>query len=362
MPTVPGFRLGSAFQLDNSGVSDNILTLGADDFVTKALTPSVPLSDGAPTFNEPIDIEPARPAPVDGGRLQSYGDYWFERIHLLPAKKAYPFILSPQHLFVEVYNAWRRDFWSVDVINEVGPAGVSIVTPYVLPINFYPMQSRVYDILVDAAGAPRADNFITWDFDGTTEPTLHITGLRLLPFTISPDWDKGIDDLVAYATDVMRSYDTTEQRMMLRAHPNRSLSYVASALDDRESGLLNALLWSWQARSYGVLLWMDGRPLLADVVAGGDTVLVDTTQMTLVPGDTVIVISDAFNWFASPVEALDAGSITLETALDRDFVKGKTAVIPVILGRVADSLPVQRPTNASSILPIKFDLEVVKLV
>lgn len=362
MSTVAGFQLASGAQLENSDVASNVLTGGADDFVTKAMTPSVPVSDGAPTYNEPIDIEPALAAPTLGAHVPSYGDFWFERIHYLPAKKNYPFILSPQHLFVEVYNAWRRDFWSVDSIIETGPEGVTILTPYVLPINFYPLQSRIYDILVDAAGPPRADNFIRWDFDGTTEPTLHITGLRLLPFTISPDWDKGIDDVVAYATDVMRSYDDTEQRMMLRAHPNRALSYVAAALDDRESGLLNSLLWAWQARSYGVLLWMDGRSLLADVAAGADTILVDTTQMGLVVGDTVIIITNAFNWFASPVETIAAGSLVLETALDRDFIGGKALVVPVILGRVADSLPVARPTNASSILPVKFDLDVVKLV
>lgn len=348
--------------MNNSDVSVDLEpdVLGVD-FLVRSYRASNPMSSGAPTFNEPISVNGALAAPGAAFYIKEWGDYWFERIHVLPPVKAYPFILSPQHLFVEVYNAWRAVAQSVGAVLETGPTGVSIVTPHGVPIAFAPLQSRTYDILIDAAGAPRADNFIQWDFTGLAEPILHLTGLRLLPFTIPPDWDAGIDDAVRYVTDVMTAYDDTEQRMMLRVIPNRSLSYKASGLDTRESGLLASLLWSWQARSYGVLLWMDGSPLLADVVAGSVDLIVDTTNMTLQPGDTVIVLSDAFNWFASPVEELTAGSIKLETVLDRDFFLNRTQVIPVILGNVADSVPMARPTNASTIVQIKFDLKVISV-
>ena len=360
MPTVDGYQIASAVQMENPDVASNILTGGALDFLTQALVPSVPLADGAIAKFSPIAIlGTLGGVPRNGFLIPTHGDYWFERIHYLPAAKHYPFILSPQHLFVEVYNAWRRVFWSVDAILEAGPAGVSILTPYVLPINFYPLQSRIYDILVDSAGPPRADNTIRWDFDGTTEPTLLITGLRLLPFTISPDWDKGIDDVVAFATDVMVAYDDSEQRMMLREVPNRSLAYTASALDDREAGLLASLIWAWQARSYGVLLWMDAAKLNADMIAGALDLSVDTSRMGLSVGATVILIEDAFYWFASPVLEFTANSIKLETPVDRDFAALRTQVIPVLLGRVAEELPMNRPTNASAILPVKFDIEVV---
>lgn len=346
--------------VNNSDVSVNLEpdALGVD-FLTRSYLASGPMSSGAPTFNEPISVNGALAAPGSASYLKGWGDYWFERIHVLPPVKSYPFILSPQHLFVEVYNAWRATAQSVGAVLETGPAGVTILTPHATPIAFSPLQSRTYDILIDAAGAPRADNFIQWDFTGLLEPILHLTGLRLLPFTIPPDWDAGIDDTVRYATDVMIAYDDTEQRMMLRIVPNRSLAYKASGLDSRESGLLASLLWSWQARSYGVLLWMDGAPLQANVLSGGVDLAVDTTGMTIVPGDTVIVITDAFNWFASPVEELTAGSIKLETVLDRDFFANKTQVIPVILGNVADSIPMDRPTNKSTIVQIKFDLKVI---
>lgn len=346
--------------MNNADVSSDLRVGFAFDPTTRARAGTVPLSTGATVYNEPIDVSPAKPAPSASFLYPAHGYFWFERIHLLPAKKSYPFILSPQHVFVEVYNAFKATVQTVNSIVETGPAGVTILTAHATPIAFAPLQSRTYDVLIDAAGPPRADNFILWDFTGVPEPTLHLTGLRLLPFTIPPDWDAGIDDVVAYATDVLTAYDDTEQRIMLRNIPNRSISYKASGLDPRESNLLAGLLWSWQARSYGVLLWMDAAPLAADVVAGTVDIVVDTTNMTLEVGDTVILIVNAFRWFASPVAEFTPGSIKLETALDKDFFTGVTQVIPVILGRVAGEIGMDRPTNDSTIIPIKFDLQVVK--
>jgi hypothetical protein len=283
----------------------------------------------------------------------------FERIHVLPATRTYPFILSSQHLNVEVWNAYRAVAQTVTDIIETGPAGVSIVTPHAVPIVFAPMQSRTYDILVSASGAPRAANTIRWDFAGIGEPLLTLTGLRLLPFTIAPDWETGLTEEVIFSTDVMTAYDSSEQRMMLRTIPNRTVSFNAMALDDLESSLLMALLWTWQARSYGVMMWMNASPLLAGVAINGQDILVDTTQMHVVVGDTIILWSGPFTWFASAIESLTAGSIRMAAASDQDFTPSTTIVAPIILGRVADSVPVIRPSNASAAVSIKFDLDVV---
>lgn len=362
MATVDGNTPLSMLYMDDSDNSSNLLTPGPLDFVTRGYDASPTLSTGSTTFNEPIDVTPALPAPQDGYPVTGHGDYWFERIHIFPPAKDYNFILSSQHIFMEVYNAYRETTQTVVNIVEGGPSGVDILTPYVLPLVFPPLHSRTFDVLVSVVGPPRANNTIFFDFDDEDvgEPVPLITGLRLLPFTIPLDWNSGIDDRIAYMTDVMTAYDQTEQRVMLRSVPNRSLAYRAAGLDPRESGLLHSLLWNWQSRSYGVLLWMDAAPLQADVAAGTSDLLVDTSEMSVAVGDTVIVISDAFFWFAAPILEITGGSIKLETPLDRDFIAGgKTLVIPVILGRVAEEVPMDRPTNDSTIVPVKFDLQVV---
>lgn len=325
----------------------------------RALAASPMITSGGNTFNEPIDVSPALAAPGPAHAVTSYGDLFFERIHLIPKSATYPFILSTQTVNLEVWNAYRETTQTVTAVTITGPAGVSISTPHATPIVFLPLQDRFYAVVISNGGAPRADNTIDFDFSGIPEPLFTISGLRLVPFTISPDWATPIDDVYAWMTDVMTAYDETEQREMLRAVPNRAITYVAAALDDREAGLLQSLLWAWQDRSYGVLLWMDAMELGADLPAGSTVLAVDTTEMGLSDGSIVILISDAFTWFAGPVDTFDAGSITLSTPTDRDFFAATALVIPVQLGRAAENIPVDRPNNVVASTSIKFDLEVV---
>lgn len=350
--------------LNNVDVSSDINPMARPNNTTtdRVLVASVLMSTGGNTTHKPNVVDGALLAAGHGARMSSYGDFFFERIHLLPASKTYQFILSNQTIHLEVWNAYRETAQSVEAVNLVGPPGITISTPHVVPIAFAPLQSRLYDVIVGVTGSPRANNTIQFDFTGIPEPLFTIIGLRLLPFTISPDWESGVNDSQTWMTDIMTAYDDTEQRVQLRVVPSRAFDYVAKALDDREAGLLMSLLWAWQGRSYGVPLWMDAAPLLADTVAGTTVLPVDPATMTLTAGvDTVLVIADAFNWFASPIDAYDPilKTITLDTPLDRDFFAKNTQVIPVLLGRVASKLSVDRPTNVVSSANIKFDLQTV---
>lgn len=361
MATFLGNTAAVVLLLNNAAVSSDLNPNGrpSNASTDRALAASPMVTTAANTDTTPIAVEHALAAAGPAHRLSSFGDFFFERIHVLPKAASYPFILSTQVVQLEVWNAYRETSQTVTVVTLTGPDGVTITTPHVTPIVFLPLQSRVYAVEISSSGAPRADNTIRFDFSGIDEPVFRITGLRLIPFTISPDWATPLEDVYAYMTDVMTARDETEQRQQLRAIPNRSLTYVAAALDDREAGLLVSLLWAWQDRSYGVLLWMDAAQLGADVAAASTVLSVNTLDMGLSVGDVVILIADAFTWFAAPVDSFDAGSITLAAPTDRDFFARNTQVIPVLLGRCADSVPVDRPNNVVAVTQIKFDLEVV---
>jgi hypothetical protein len=149
--------------------------------------------------------------------------------------------------------------------------------------------------------------------------------------------------------------------MQLREVPTRGITYSAMALDAKESALLMGLLYAWQGRSYGVLLWQRASRLGFSISAGERDLIVDTTFMQVGPDDAVILIRDAFNWFASTVESLTPTTLRLESGADQTYLSSDTLVVPVKLGRIADSAPVLRPTNASSLIKVAFDLEVVTL-
>lgn len=352
-----------AVLMNNPAVSTDLrVGRGEAQFFYRPLLPSAFMSTGAIVKNEPISIEHVSAGPIAGGAALGPGDYIFERIHVLPSLRSIPFILSSQHVLVEVWNAFRTLPQTAATVTAVGPDGVTIAAGGLAGVVFAPMESKIYDILINAIGAPRADNSVVFDFGPTPSPFFYTSGLRLLPFTISPDWDTGIDETVEYMTDVMIAYDTTEQRMQLREIPSRTIKFHAMALDPKENSLMLALLYSWQGRSYGVPLWMRGAPLGFTIGAGEQDIIVDTTFMEIVVGSVIILITDAFEWFASTVESMTAGSIHLASPTDRAFVATRASVVPIVLGRIADSVQVSRPTNASAVMDISFDIEVVEAV
>jgi hypothetical protein len=361
MTAYAGNALDHALFANNGAWSIDLRVGKGGDLSLRPLVASEPMSTGVPTFNEPIAIEHVGAAPISGGKGAGVGDFIFERIHVLPSLRNIPFILSSQHVIVEVWNAYREQSQTAASVVPTGPAGVSIVSGGLSGVVFAPMESKLYDVLISAAGAPRADNTITFDFGPVSAPVFYATGLRLLPFTIAPDWSDGIDEALGYLTDVMAAYDTTEQRMQLREIPTRQVKYTAMAIDAKESALLMALLYAWQGRSYGVLIWQRAAPLGFTISAGEQDLVVDTTFMDIAVGETVILISDAFRWFASTVEAKTAGTLRLASGVDRDFSSSETLVVPVVLGRVAETASVLRPTNASAVLAVAFDVEVVPL-
>ena len=362
MSAYSGNALLHALYANNPNISDDLEIGTGGDLSLRPLIASSPMSTGVPTFNEPISIEHVGPGPRSGGYGPGPGDYIFERIHVLPALKNIPFIISDQHVIVEVWNAFRTVPQTASTVTLAGPAGVTIASGGLAGVVFAPMESLFYDVLASAIGAPRADNTITWDFGAVPSPVFRLTGLRLLPFTISPDWTDGVEESFGYLTDIMAAYDTTEQRMQLREVPTRQVSYSAMALDKRESALLMALLYAWQGRSYGVLMWQRAASLLASISSGTQDIVVDTTFMDIEADDAIILWQDAFVWFASTAVSLTGGTIHMDSPVDRTFDAYRTLVVPVKLGRIADAAPVLRPTNASSLMQVTFDLEVVQLL
>lgn len=361
MATWPATTPISALLLQNTDTSTDLGGFGLDNGVRGQQGSQIETTAGN-TAHQPTTISHEVPTTQPTFKAIGAGDQIFERIHVLPATKVLPFLLSTQVIQIEVWNAFRDLPETVSSITIDGPVGLSILTTYVLPLTWPPFTSKVFNAQLLASGPPQADNTIHWDFDGIAEPLFHVTALRLLPFTISPDWAQGIDDVPSWLTDVMTAYDDTEQRMSLRVFPNRSVSYVAMALDEREAGLMDSLLWAWQSRSFGVPLWMDRGLMSADAPAGSLVIACDTTNMTLVDNvDTVILFTDAFTWFASPVVAHTSTSITLGTPTDKDFAAADSTVIPVVLGRITDKLPVSRPNTSSASAQIKFDLQTARL-
>lgn len=324
---------------------------GAPDAVTFGRPFAAPSAQVLPSFTG---------LPVGSVLHKSAGREWFDKVIVTPREKDLGFVLSQIVFAVDVWNTSDALARRLQAISIQGGGGTVVADPFGTPLQYAPMQSRSYELTVPQAGISTIEDIVTWTFVGIDGTNLTITGSRLTLFSVDPDWEPGIEERAQFLTDIMRAYSDSEQRLQLRKSPRIKLAFRVRTLEKRDTEALDALLWGWQARIYGVPLWTDSQPLLASVSTGDSTVQVDTSQRRFEAGGLVAIWRDQHTWEVQTIDTLDASSLTLLTPLQNDWAAdGQTWVIPVLLGRVNPQTNVLSMSNETEEINIEFSCEVV---
>lgn len=301
----------------------------------------------------------ATPAKVSrsGVRAPAHDLVWFDRIHVVPRRADLAFVLSEQSLVVEVWNAFMSRARTLTSIGSPA-AGVSIASPPTMPLEFPASDSNVYTVLVAADGPATIDALITWTFTGvaSTGTNLTLVGLRLQPFPFPPDMGQGIREAIVYLTDVIEAYDTTEQRVQLRAIARGGMEYVPVFTDPRDAQYANALLQGAQARPLGVPLWQYTERLTAVAGVGATTLALSTTDVPWANGDTVFLFTDPYTWEALTVSTAGVGSLTLGSPTMKAWPIGTQATI-LKVGRLGNSQPFDWHSLLHGAAKVSFSLE-----
>jgi hypothetical protein len=130
----------------------------------------------------------------------------------------------------------------------------------------------------------------------------------------------------------------------------------------REVNHLKNLIFENQAERWGVPMWMDAVPLLADLTSGASSIPAasfdgDTRRFGDV--DYIVVWTDQFIYDFLPAVLNVDGSITLTGTTSQTHYKDQGYVIPVRIGRMPSEL--QFPKDAPYIgdLTVEFVLEAI---
>ncbi len=258
-------------------------------------------------------------------------------------------LLSSTTRNIEVWNAYQFDTQTLVSDVASGLTGVTLTDPYGTPLDYLPMRSRVYSALINIIGDPNIDNMLTFDFgldDVHDAPFTLITGIRLVPFTLEPDWAAEVIEGIEYLTDVFSAADTSEQRRQLRVLPRRHIEYTAKPMTGQESAYLLALLYGWIGHKYGVLAWPDAMRLTSSVSVGGTVLPVESTATRdFAAGQIVLLWVNPTTYEARIVESFDGTSITLTDELQQSWVAGVTRVIPVFIGSLSTTAGLTRHSS-----------------
>lgn len=229
----------------------------------------------------------ATPAGTD---VAQFGGDFYGRIHLSESLIQLGNLIGRQVREVRVWNAFLVA-QPLAAIGESGTDGITI-TGDPAPVVFTPLQERTYSIEIDTEGAPTIDAVFVWDF-APHDVTLRITGARVTAWTFAPDWSASVLERLEWKTDVLRSFDGSEQRRALRLAPRKAYEFDAFFLG-RERRLAETIAFGWGGRVWALPVWPDGVDTAADVASGALFVACETEGLDFAPGAFAIFLRDAF--------------------------------------------------------------------
>lgn len=334
-------------------VAENVVPVGQGVYLDKALRPSGSyLFVTGPTYAT---------GPFAGFVEQLFGQVFFGKVHIIPSKIILGFVLSEITRSFEVWNATKYALTLEDITFVNGGAGMFIETgPQ--PVAHYPTsESNIYTLRITTDGTPIIAETALFDFVSVIAD-LDIEGQRLVAFSISPDWQSGITETIGYTTDVLTAYDDTEQRRQLRAMPWWEIGFNAIAMEARDSALLHAILYDWQTRAYGVPLWQDIGPLLADVSPGAINIQVNTADRQYEAGGLAYIWRSPHEWEAFQISGVNPLSIDVVAPAQQQWTRASGAfIMPMRSGRLSDKEALTRISRQVSAMQVSFHVDGVVL-
>jgi hypothetical protein len=299
---------------------------------------------------------------LNGTYQGEFGDELFNKIIVTPPLVALGFVLSANVFNVSVWNTFLAQAKILTSIQITGSGNLIVAPPASLPLLFGAFQALTFVCTIPQDGDATIQNVATWQFTpGLAGASLLVTGIRITLFTPDPDWQNDFIEDTEFLTTIMRSYGDNEQRYALRKYPRTAVSYLVRATSQREANTLKALLWGWQTRLFGVPFWPDAQRLSVQLNSGGSVITVPSTANTKFAVGGICMIWRDWNTSAAlSIQGVSATTITLSAPVTSTWLAdGKTFVVPVLSGRMKDSVDETDTSGTLNELQVDFECEVV---
>lgn len=294
---------------------------------------------GAKTNTQPTD---ERQAAQTAGRGHAFVRDYYDRLHFSTLAFDFGNVVGQQVYTLTVWNAYFEDRPLAEIAGE-GAEGISITEPRAAPTDLQPLEELAYTITVSTDGPAQIDGSYTFDFD-TIDVEVTFTGSRVTPWLFGPNGQ--VLERLEWLTDVIQSYDGSEQRVQIRQYPRRSFEYEVM-LDGAERRKAENILFGWHGRLFALPVWFDGAELTVQADAGDSTITIEIDDRDYHEGGLVALLSDVDTFEIGTVLSLGSGTITLERPLNGTWPVG-TKVYPVRLARLPDQVNLRRFTGAAA--------------
>ena len=298
--------------------------------------------------------------PIDEPALSKLGvDGWgpnstfYNRLIIDPAELDMGNLLTNQTRQIGVWNGFLSNK-NLEAFQQFNSEGIAVTEPVATPYVMRPLEQLNYILSISTDGPPVIDATYTWTVDGV-DYSAHAIGRRVVIWPYGPSWDSPVTETLSWLTNVLRSYDGSEQRRGLRTKPRRSFSYNFKTFR-HESSRMENLLWGWQNRMYALPVWTDKAKLTSAQVAGDSLINLDTATFSFSTGGLAIMYLNNKVMEVIEIEAISSGTLSLVRPLESDWPKG-AIVMPVVLGHLPTNVPLMRFTSQAVVGTLTFTLD-----
>lgn len=355
MPVISGFPARGALSgyVDPGYISDN-LDLYGPGWIDAIATYAALRSPGVAAVTSQLPVE-ANPSTRTGFMARSYINDFYSRVHVYPALVDIGNVVTQTTRPIEVWNA----HFSARTLGAIVPSGtldgLTLSGQSPPPLDYAALQSRIYTLTANTAGAPVIDARYAFDF-GVEQPAAQVIGRRIVVWSFGPDWARGITERLEWATDVLAAYDGTEQRVRLRDHARRSLGFACLAHQEA-AARLQTMLMGWSARAYLVPIWWEADVMVTALPAGSTTIVVtDAALKDYRAGGYVVMHRDGATE-AAQIQAVAGNTLTLELPTAATWPAG-TRVYPGVLAKLQGTTRTGYETSGITVTQTEWLVEV----
>lgn len=180
---------------------------------------------------------------------KSFGTYFFDNVFLSPKAIDAGVVVPGSEFSFELWHSFT-DAKTLAGVSQTGAFGIQLKGA--TSGTLYAFTSFAYGVSLSQANG-LIDYTASFDFGSGSACTFRLTASMALVMPERIDWSTQPEMSIQYLTEVIESFDGTEQRIALRDTPRCSISYMYSMTDEQQYLFDNKLATS--AGSMLIPIW-----------------------------------------------------------------------------------------------------------
>lgn len=177
---------------------------------------------------------------------------------------------------------------------------------------------------------------------------------QTIVFSFSPNMINCIEEGFEYLTDILISWNNSEQRIQLLENPRKYLKFTPMSIDFNESIAIQNIINAIGDKIIYVPWWVEIYDLKSKISSNDNFIMIDTTQGNLRIGDQIIIWKNYSLYEIFTIIGISNSSITINSAISKSYNIGEAIVMPVKFCRTSTSQTIDFYTHGLNQCVVKF--------